>query len=824
MKTVLAALVVLAALAAHVAHAGPLAPTPRVIVKYDRNFIERSGSQTLGELLDTGITRYFLTGGQPLPVLVNGRPYASTSGDLDTLPLSAVERIELLDGASLGTFDGSGVRGALNVVLRNDLDGFETRTLMRTPTRDGGDGWQGSVAWGGAVGKGRMTLIADILNRQEISGKHREHSRSSWQAGGSFDGAQNVSVGGNTVWFLDERGVRSAALGDCDPANGYTGPLDNPPGLPVPEGDKGCGFAYGDLWWDTSSHEQESAILNLEHPLGDKADLHLDANVSKGSSAFRYAPSVGIFLLGLGPDHSLLTQIETAAGARPSGPGGGATVLAAHRFTGHGNRDWLTDSEEYDLSARVYGRLSDDLGYDARIDAYRLDGFLSGNTFVHTDTIREEIEEGRYNLADPLSEHADHLEAIRKSSVTEENDFGSDYLGARLTLEGTGFAIGGRDAAWTAGIERSRVKLHDLLIFRKSDGETHDVTEVLGSGGVSYEGKRKTVAAFAEMALPVADNLDLRVAGRRDDHDDVGHADSWRLGAEYRPNGVFTLRGSWSAGERTPSMRHLHSTASQDHPYVQCVPEKGAPPRTCTPNPLQVTRETTGNPDLDPSGAERLAIGAEARQGPFFLGLEWYRLSRSDLAGLNDPNWALLNLKECPENGPYADCIERDAVGGVTIHDSYANVVDSEVRGVNARFGGGFRTSWGVAGMRGAWRRVTDAERSIAGVTDRYNLPKDMMRIGFLARHGGVSAVWTANYRSSFRNRADTGTFKSWTGHDLVVDWTEPLGMKGARMAAGVFNLTDEGLSVNTADPNSTDGPVAAGWGRTFFLTLNMRF
>ena len=115
--------------------AGSLAPGPRVIAERDRDFLERSGAQTIEELLDTGIVRYFFTGGQPLLVLVDGRPYATTASDLDTLPLSAVERIELLSGESLGTLGGIAVRGAINVVLRNDLDGFETRTVARMPSR-----------------------------------------------------------------------------------------------------------------------------------------------------------------------------------------------------------------------------------------------------------------------------------------------------------------------------------------------------------------------------------------------------------------------------------------------------------------------------------------------------------------------------------------------------------------------------------------------------------------------------------------------------------------------------------------------------------------
>ena len=175
---------------------------PRVVATYDRNFIERSGAQTLDELLDTGIVRYFLTGGQSLLVLVNGRPYATTGGDLEPLPLSAVERIEVLGGDSLGTLGASTTRGALNIVLRKDLDGFETRTVTRAPSRDGGDSWQGSVFWGGAVGRGRMTLGADIIDRQEIPGNRREHSRSEWVEGGEFSQSRNVSVSGNTVFVV----------------------------------------------------------------------------------------------------------------------------------------------------------------------------------------------------------------------------------------------------------------------------------------------------------------------------------------------------------------------------------------------------------------------------------------------------------------------------------------------------------------------------------------------------------------------------------------------------------------------------------------------
>ncbi|MDE0214112.1 MAG: TonB-dependent receptor [Deltaproteobacteria bacterium] len=824
MKTLLAVVAVLAVLATGAVHAGPLAPAARVVGTLTRDAIERSGAQTLEEYLDTGIARYFLTGGQALLVLVNGRPYSTTSGNLDTLPLSAIERIELLSGDSLGTLGGSAVRGALNVVLRKDLDGVETRALARMPSADGGDGWQGSAFWGGAVGKGRMTVGVDVLGRDEIPARSRDYSRSVWQEGGAFKDTKNVSPGGNTVWVVQRdadgraTGQRSVALGDCDPANFYTGPLINPPG--IRSGDQGCGFAYSNIMWNTTSYEQKSAVLNLDHPLTETADFHLDANFTRGDTAFRYAPSVGWF--GFTPNEDLLDAINEAAGSAFVADENDRFVVA-HRFVRHGNRDWLTDTEAYDASMGIEGRITERLGYDVSISAYRLDAFEGGDTFVHRETIANAIREGRYDLANPFSTAEAHSDAVEQSSLRLENDYGGEYMGARLALEGSGFAIGARDVAWTAGFELDGVDAHDITVYRANDGTAHKIYEVLGSGGANYRGKRKAWATFAEMSLPLAEKLDLRVGGRMDDYDDVGGTASWRLGAEYRATDIITLRGSWNAGERAPSLFHLHAYDLQGHPYIECDPGTGPTPRTCTElNARQVTRETQGNPNLDPSNTDRFAIGAEARRGPSFLNVEWYRLSRSDQAGQHSADWAMRNLDECVGEDR-TDCIHRDG-GDITIHDSYANVVDDGISGVNVRLGTGFRTGWGVVGMRGAWRHVANADLEIAGEKDRLAIPKNAARLNLLARRGNVTVTWATFYRSSYKNRTASGTFDSWVGHDLALDWTDPLGLKGARITGGVFNITDAGLSVNTANPQSVDGPTEAGWGRTFFVALRMQF
>ncbi len=824
MRTVLAALAAAAMLAAGQVHAGALAPAPWIVAEYDRGFIERSGAQTFGEMLDTGIIRYFFTGGRDLLIMVNGRPYATTAHDLDTLPLSAVERIEVLRGESLGTLGGhAAVRGAFNLVLRQDLDGFDLRAVVRMPGRDGGDARQGGVVWGGAVAGGRLTVGVDILDRQEIAGNTREHSRSEWVEGGSFADAKNVSVGGNTVYVFDrsEDELRSLALGACEPAQGYTGPLGNPPG--ISSGDKGCGFAYGDFWWDSASHDRKTAILSLDRPLGERAKLHVDANLSQGRSAFRYAPSVDVF--SVTPGDGLLEAINASArGADPAFEATGEDIFSVgHRFIGHRNRDWKTSTEEYDVSASVEGRLAEGLGYDAEIGAWKLDGSVRGDTFVDSEIIGEEIEAGRYDLTDPLSEEPDHLRAIERSSLREEEEFGGTYLGVRLALEGAAPGIGERNSAWTAGVELADVEAHSMLAFRAKDGRTRDVNGVLGSGGTSYAGERNAAGVFAEVTVPVGDSVDVRAAARADETDDVGGLHAWRLGAEYRPIDIVTLRGSWSAGDEAPSMHDLHGTAAQDHPYVRCIPESGPPPRSCdTANHRQVTRRTSGNPDLGPSRSHRRSIGAEARRGPFYLVADWYWLTTSDLPGRPDADWAMLNRPECPPGGG-AGCIER-AAGDITIHDRFANIVGIDISGLNTRFGARAETGWGFVALRGFWRHVASSEERIAGERRPYPLPRHAVRIVTSTGRGNLTAFWAVNYRDEIENRQGDGRFKSWTGHDLTLDWRAPLGLERARITAGVYNVTDAKLSTNTANPAVTDGPRAAGWGRTLFLTLNMRF
>lgn len=99
--------------------------------------------------------------------------------------------------------------------------------------------------------------------------------------------------------------------------------------------------------------------------------------------------------------------------------------------------------------------------------------------------------------------------------------------------------------------------------------------------------------------------------------------------------------------------------------------------------------------DLEPWDTERLAVGAEARRGPE-----------------NSADWHMRNLHECTD-GEEENCIERTA-GDITLHAGYANVVETELSGINTRLGGGRPAgkSWACVPLGGTSPAPNGASRA----------------------------------------------------------------------------------------------------------------
>ena len=164
----------------------------------DRTDIELSGMTNVRDLLISrrlynsfGLARPYILGSERTALLVNGHPISDTTYNLDALPISAIERIEVF-GGSLSALNSRGsIAGAINIILRRDFEGIEVQLNGNRPTNPGADAEHLSGLWGGTVGEGHMTIGVDTFQRDSIRGADREFSRSTWTKDGSFDTASN---------------------------------------------------------------------------------------------------------------------------------------------------------------------------------------------------------------------------------------------------------------------------------------------------------------------------------------------------------------------------------------------------------------------------------------------------------------------------------------------------------------------------------------------------------------------------------------------------------------------------------------------------------
>jgi len=109
--------------------------------------------------------------------LLNGHriaPAAFGSGvDLSMIPLSAVERIDVLTDGSSAVYGSDAVGGVINIILRKDFDGQETSARLDTLSRGGGELKQVGQSFGRTWGSGGALAVLQFEDANRIRADQR---------------------------------------------------------------------------------------------------------------------------------------------------------------------------------------------------------------------------------------------------------------------------------------------------------------------------------------------------------------------------------------------------------------------------------------------------------------------------------------------------------------------------------------------------------------------------------------------------------------------------------------------------------------------------
>jgi len=177
------------------------------VATIDRRMIEQSGLFNTTELLQkmtlsnggsvpfTNNATGFTPGGTSVSlrgfgpdytlILVNGRrmaPYpvgqSGTSAfiDINSIPLQAIDRVEVLKDGASAVYGADAVAGVVNIILRRGFDGAVVNASYGNTTNQDSSETTASMIWGASTEKGSVMVGVNFQNREPIFNRDRSYS------------------------------------------------------------------------------------------------------------------------------------------------------------------------------------------------------------------------------------------------------------------------------------------------------------------------------------------------------------------------------------------------------------------------------------------------------------------------------------------------------------------------------------------------------------------------------------------------------------------------------------------------------------------------
>jgi iron complex outermembrane receptor protein len=807
-----------------------------------------------------------LGGGRTL-VLVNGRRVsvygggsagsAGSSVDINSIPLSAIERVEVLKDGASAVYGSDAIAGVVNFILRKDFKGVELTATYGQPGvgGHGKDKKAGIFAGFGNLAENgyNVTFGANVQKTDPIFGYDRPYANR-LNVAEQNDQLSSITFPANVALY--GTGVLvNPMLPNCGP-NSQVSPYtptrcsyDNSPFVSIqPESLKASVMANGRLtlsqnaeaYFETSYTNNRITSTTQQVPLAYNAittasNPYVPAYklliAQYPALATRPASALGGFVLV--PTSPYYPQAFAAANGLTGKP-----LLLNYRDFANGARQTRDNAESTRFMTGVRGTWS---GWD-----------LDSALLYSESKVNEELLTGyaQYSkvlpilnsgLINPFGETTDKT-ALARAQAAEFR--GTSYTTktsmTALDLKGSRelFSLANGAVALALGAELRQEK------FAYNPSVAIQTGDIAGLGGNAFPvtGKRNVSSAYAEVSVPLARKLDVDVAARYDNYQGVGHTINPKASVRWQPTNTFLLRSSVGTGFRAPSLTDLYTsqansvTANGTRDPIRCPDIKTGAPGDCS---FQFLTVTGGNPNLQPEKSLSYTIGVLFEPvKELSVSLDAFRVNLKNaivVGGLSSTyfladaarakQYEAFILRGAPDGnasgvGPITGILQTNAnlfktqLAGVDIDAKYGLRLGSGNR-VTARVSGTYLAKYDVQGPSGAYTSALDtALNAGGGVVLRW---KHNASIAY--ETGPFSGSLSQNYQKGYvdvlGNRAPAGStprkVEAYQTFDAQVGYN---GFKSTKLSLGVKNLTDRippytnltsnflgGYDVSYADP-----------------------
>jgi iron complex outermembrane receptor protein len=666
----------------------------------------------------------------PTLVLLNGRRLAKSSFslgsavDLNTIPLSMIDRIEVLkDGASTA-YGADAIGGVVNVILKKNFQGAEIGGQYGFTTDDDDyEQYSAYVTAGIATERTSITAGAQYYRNSPLLTRDRPLA--------SLSIEQLAARGVTPLPYFSS--TFQGRVDDYILANPYVNVPDEHLGKPfqelinlgiyipiasTPEGAlldqvgrpdypllNTSPFTYSIL-----EQERRQMAASFEHQLfDDRLVLYGDFLLANNRATAQLAPALGRSLDALGAGRSII--IPASNPYNPFGTtlvGGADEPWIRTRFNDLGPRTYDSETFFYRILTGLKGRIDEDVDWiedlawsagfnytlsDQTQDTRNVVSLPALNLALEPDLARDPTgrtsrltdSEGNplptfdyFGRSGNPRNAQSTLDAIRATSVFEGE---SELLDFDAILSGNVFELPAGPIGFAMG---AIYRWEDLSIDYDSLSQNN---LLLGSnvGGELPGGGRRTWAGFVEvnvpifsedMAIPALNALEITAAGRFESLDPGGSTQVPKVGLRWKPlDDDLILRATYSQGFLAPALFTLYG-----------APENTAPTVTFPDGvSRQVPFTQLSDPDLTAASATIWTGGfvysPEGIPG-LTLSLDYYNIDNPDISLFYDFQGVVDSLNALGSASPFApDFTFR---GGGTLTNSAPNQVTSDNWG-NAR-------------------------------------------------------------------------------------------------------------------------------------------
>ncbi len=609
--------------------------------------------------------------------------------DLNSIPFAAITRVEVLKDGASAIYGTDAIGGVINFITRTDFRGLRANASSDMTQDGGGNVFRYSVVGGwGDLNKDKWNLMASLAlsDSKMLRGDQRDFVNTFQPTRGISPDTRGAPIATLFTAANLPTALGLSSANPVDPANpairvnginitdlptntaGYAGLDGMGPYQEILWGvtSATANGKYGSAWDTGRAAVLQQPVKNTNFvgrgtfKLGDNL-LAVEAVISRSDSTKSFSPNQWSTagLAASGAQTTTTTANGTVVPNPLSGmayPSTGAdytrvfNALVAYfpalevnrglplafrwRSLPGGNREINTVSDTRRLLASMEGPLPFLADWDYRTGVSQSESKSKSkllNGYYFTVPFANLIKTGVLN---PFSytQTSAAMDGLKAASATGVELYGGTFTttGADFTASGPLFSLPAglvqaavgvdyrKEEYKFAGDPRTNVSTADSLIFNVP------FDNALATAGTL---SRTVKAVFAELQVPIVKNLDLNLAGRRDDYTGFGSSTNPKVTLRFAPAERLLFRGSYSTGFRIPTFKQ------QFDPSFESI-YAGADlidPTTGVAIPANTLNTISGGKaDLQPEEAKMKSVGVVySPLKNFTLGVDWWSVNRT---------------------------------------------------------------------------------------------------------------------------------------------------------------------------------------------------